>query len=55
MMTPLEMGGKNHKGATMYESEIDRYIEWEIEAGATIGPFDAIPFKTVVAVLPLST
>ena len=49
------MGGKNHKGVTMYEEEIDRYIEKEIQAGVTIRPFDAIPFKVVVVVSPLST
>ena len=54
---PLEMGGINHKGATEYEQHIDEYIEKEISLGATIGPFEAIPFKgdVQVAISPLST
>ena len=55
MKIPLEMGGINHKGATQYESDIDEYIQWEIQAGVTIGPFDCLPFKSAVGVSPLSS
>ena len=52
---PLEMGGINHKGATEHEKHIDDYIEREIAPGAMIGPFECIPFKSQVAISPLST
>ena len=54
---PLELGGINHKGATKFPAEIDRYIEKEINMGAMIGPFESIPFSrsVPVAILPLSS
>ena len=52
---PLEMGGRNHKGATMFEADIDKYIANEIKCGATLGPFEKIPFKGEVALSPLSS
>ena len=53
---PLELGAINHKGATNYPDQVDKYIEKEIELGATIGPFECIPFKnTPVAISPIST
>ena len=56
MDIPLEMAGINHKGATNYADHVDRYLEREIKLGATIGPFEAIPFKDApVAISPLST
>ena len=52
---PLKLGGINHKGATMYPEQIDKYLEKEKSLGGTIGPFEAIPFVGPVAVSPLST
>ena len=52
---PLEFGGRNHKGATDFADEVDKYLEKELALGGTIGPFDAIPFKCPVGVSPLST
>ena len=52
---PWRWGGCNHKGATEFEAEIDAYIAHEVELGATVGPFECIPFKCPVAILPLST
>ena len=54
-VTPLEMSGRNHKGATLFQAQIDQYIAKEVHCGATIGPFEAIPFKGQVAVSPLSS
>ena len=53
--TPLELRGCNHRGATEFEEVIDKYIEKEIRLGATIDPFENIPFKCPVAISPLST
>ena len=54
--TPLEMGGVNHKGATDHQQHVDKYISKEMDKGAVIGPFEAIPFKDVpVAISPIST
>ena len=52
----LELGGRIHKGATEFESDIDQYIEKEVALGAMIGPFEKIPFagSVPVAVSPLS-
>ena len=52
---PLEMGGQNHLGATQYPSHVDRYVQKELDLQATIGPFEAIPFKGMVGISPLST
>ena len=52
---PLEMGGVNHKGATNYPEHVDAYVEKEQKLGATIGPFECIPFKSHVGISPLST
>ena len=52
---PLELGGTNHKGATCYQDHVDKYIEKELKHGATIGPFECIPFSCQVAVSPVST
>ena len=53
---PLEMGRLNHKGATSFPEHIDSYITKEMELGAVMGPFEAIPFKnSPVAISPLST
>ena len=51
----LEMSGINHKGATMFEKEVDRYIDKEIKLKWTIGPFEALPFKQQMGISPLST
>ena len=57
MSIPLEMGGRNHKGATDFQSDVDKYIDKEIALGAMIGAFDAIPFDSSVpvAISPLSS
>ena len=52
---PLEMGGRNHKGATEFEQQIDDYIANEIKLGATLGPFENIPFRSPVTISPLSS
>ena len=54
---PLEMGGRNHAGATNFPEHIDAYIHKETSLKAQIGPFDSIPFQshTMVAISPLST
>ena len=52
---PLELGGINHKGATMFNVQVDEYIQKEIQLGAMIGPFEQIPFKGPIAISPLST
>ena len=51
----LEMSSINHKGATEFQEDIDLYIKREVELGATIGSFDAIPFRGPVAISPLSS
>ena len=48
-------GGINHKGATQFPQHVDDYIKKEIEHGAVIGPFEAIPFKSQVAISAIST
>ena len=55
MEVPLEMGGRNHKGATDFQEQVDQYITKELGLGAMIGPFEALPFKGPVAISPLST
>ena len=52
---PLELGGINHKGATQFPETIDKYIEKELKHGAMLGPLDHIPFRSPVAISPLST
>ena len=52
---PLELGDRNHKGVTMHPEQVTKYISKEISLGATIGPFDSIPFKAPVAISPIST
>ena len=51
----LEMGDRNHLGATNYAEHIDKYVKKEVKLGGTIGPFDAIPFKCKVGISPLSS
>ena len=53
----LELGDQNHKGATMFPEQVDKYIEKEIALGATLEPFEHIPFhgEKPVAISPLST
>ena len=55
MNVPLELGGINHKGATEFPEHVDAYIQKEITLGATIGPFENIPFSGPVAISPIST
>ena len=54
---PLEMGGRNHRGAVDFPDHIDAYVKKEIQLGAQVGPFEAIPFagNTITAISPLST
>ena len=52
----LEMGGINHRGATLHQQHVDNYLRKELKEGAMIGPFENIPFKSCpVAISPLST
>ena len=53
--SPLILSGINHKGATDFPEHIENYLEKERSMGATIGPFECIPFKGPVAISPLST
>ena len=54
---PLELGDRNHKGATLYPDQVDKYIAKELKLGAMVGPFEKIPFEgeEPVAISPLST
>ena len=45
----------NHGSVCKHPGFVDSYIEKEIALGATIGPFQTIPFDTRVGVSPLST
>ena len=51
----MELGGINHKEATQHKSQVNRYIQRELQLGAVIGPFENIPFKQQVAISPIST
>ena len=46
---------KNHKGATDFPDDMERYIRKELEKGAIAGPYDQVPFKSRVGISPLST
>ena len=46
---------KNHKGATDYPEQLERYIQKESKYHAVMGPYHSIPFKDNVGVSPLST
>ena len=45
----------NHLGATRFPEHIDRYLNKEINLGATIGPFRIPPFFGRIGVSPLSS
>ena len=45
----------NHLGATRFPEHIDRYLNEEINLGATIGPFRIPPFFGRIGVSPLSS
>ena len=45
----------NHRGAREFPSEIDNYIQREIEKGACIGPFQKNPFDRACHVSPLNS
>ena len=45
----------NHLGATQFPDAIDRYIEREVNLGATIGPFTFPPFLSRIGISPLSS
>lgn len=45
----------NHRGALLFESEVDEYILSEVERGAMIGPFDGNPLPDIISVSPLNT
>ena len=38
----LQHGDRNHKGATEFADDIDKYIQKELALGAMIGPFNSI-------------
>ena len=46
---------KNHKGATEYPAELQKYIEKELKHEAVMGPYKNIPFKDKVGISPLSS
>ena len=45
----------NHKRATMFPEEVDKYFQREIKEGATMGPFRIPPFINRIGVSPIST
>lgn len=45
----------NHKGATEYQTLIDKYIKQELLSGATIGPFDCNPLNRDLFISPLNS
>ena len=46
---------KNHKGASDFPEELQKYIDKEKNYGAVMGPFRKIPFKGNIGISPLST
>ena len=52
---PKSLVFKNHKGATDYANELDKYIAKEVEVGTLLGPFDDNPFKSEIVISPLNT
>lgn len=46
---------KNHVGANLHPESIDRYVEKELQEGATMGPFDKCPFTSTPMFAPLNT
>ncbi|KAK3749290.1 hypothetical protein QZH41_007556 [Actinostola sp. cb2023] len=36
---------RNHKGATTFPDELNKYLEEELSRGSVAGPFDSIPFS----------
>ena len=46
---------KNHKGATDYPQDLEKYIKKEKQHQAVMGPYKNIPFKDEVGIAPLST
>ena len=46
---------KNHKGATDYPEQLDKYIKKEAQYGAVMGPYHKIPFQDNIGISPLST
>ncbi|KAK3750304.1 hypothetical protein QZH41_001780 [Actinostola sp. cb2023] len=39
---------RNHKGATTFPDELNKYLEEELSRGSVAGPFDSIPFSREV-------
>lgn len=44
---------RNHKGAMLFQDEVDAYIKKEIGLGAMFGPFLTIPWSSRVGINPL--
>ena len=45
----------NHKGATEFSQDVDKYINSELREGRIIGPFKKSPFQGPVKISPLNT
>ena len=45
----------NHKGATEFSQDVDKYINSELREGRIIGPFKKSPFQGAVKISPLNT
>ena len=50
-----EHSSKNHKGATEFPQDLEKYIKKEQSYGAVKGPYRKIPFNGKVGISPLST
>ena len=46
---------KNHKGAKDFPSEIQKYLNKELQNGTILGPFDHNPFICNVCISPLNS
>ena len=45
----------NHKGARLFDKEIDSYLAEEVRLGAILGPFKKPPFKGNLVISPLNS
>ena len=54
-LPPPSITSKNHKGATEYPHQLQRYIDKEKKYGAIMGPYKKIPFQSNTGISPLST
>ena len=50
-----ELVERNHKGAVEFPTDIDAYLQKEIQNGSVIGPFHANPFSHEIVISPLNS